>query len=148
MKRILVLLFLILGGYLFSQNSIVLIEFKYKNITVETKELPNGKIEKTIKDYGQNELNLQLRDLIIFKLIEEKYSAIKTAEDRYDFSVILHSLPMSGVSNICDYSISVEIYDKNKILIERKLIRGQTKFRDFAEDLSSEIVKFITNTIK
>jgi len=138
---------IILIGMVNAQN-IIFIDFKYDNLTVETVQKTDGKLEKKIIDYGQSDFNLQLRDLIVFYLIDKKYNATTKQDKNANIIVKIHPvILLTGV--VYDYSIEVEIYDNNNNLLNRKLFRAWAKYgNDITTIASEDIGNYIINFIK
>ena len=145
-KLIIITLIAILAASLFAQTS-VLVEFKYKNVVIETKELSDGKIEKTTRDFGLSDVNVQLRDLIVFKLIDKKINATSDIGKSTDYIVKLQS-NINQAFQFYYYSLEIEMYKIDGSLVSRRLFRGAPGMNDFTEDLSSDIVTYIIETIK
>jgi hypothetical protein len=142
-----IIILLMASGLLFGQESIS-IEFKYQNITIETKELSNGKIEKTVTDHGQLDLNLQLRDLIMFNLREKHYIVISDDKQHPDITVMIQPVFLPNMG-LYDYSIEVEVYNKKGEMINRKLFRAWSKHgNDITNDASSEISGYLVDVLK
>jgi len=149
MKRIplIVVLFLASLSVLFSQTK-VSVDFKYANVTFETTQLPDGKIEKKTIDRGQTDFDLQLRDLIEFMLLEKKYSITAEGAKDADYSVKLHSV-LLPLANPLYYSIEVEIYSAGDKLVNRKLIIGAPPGMQWlVQKAAEEVVKYLTEVIK
>ncbi len=135
MKRIMCLVLLSsVCAFSFAQGKVVAIELKYRSTSVETKELPDGKIEKTVKDFGFSDLNLQLRDLIVLKLNAKKIVATTDAQKEHDFLVRIHPVG-SGL-----YSVLVEVFDKEDKPRDWRLFRGATQY--FTDDVSTDVVTY------
>jgi hypothetical protein len=142
-----VLIMALLGAFAFAQAKGVLLEFKYKNITVETKVMDGGKIEKTIRDFGQTNYNVQLMDLIVFKLNDKKVNAFTDVNNDFQYHVKIDPVVLDADrGNI--YSIEVEIFDAKDKMVKRELFRGGKLWQDFPEDMSNELVTFIMANIK
>ncbi|MBN1410439.1 MAG: hypothetical protein JW969_06315 [Spirochaetales bacterium] len=147
MKKAFLLVLIFVSIAVLAHGKDVLVQFKYKNTTVETKETADGGIEKTVRDFGQPSLNQQLLDLIVFKLIEKKHNATVDQFASYEYKVLIDPIFLH-VTGGNDYSIEIEIYGKGALILKRQLIRGNKPFRDCTEDLSNEIADYIVRTIK
>ncbi|MBN2444891.1 MAG: hypothetical protein JXJ04_26285 [Spirochaetales bacterium] len=95
------------------------LSFVYDNITIETKILDEGKEEKTIKDFGQSSLDLQLIDGIYY-LLDNAGINITKYNDTSEGKIKLHPVAFIYSGGVY-YIIDIYIY-KNDELIYRKQI--------------------------
>ena len=142
------ILICIVCAFAFAQNTTILVDFKYKNMSTETKETADGKIEKTVKDFGQSDVNLQLRDLIVYKLQDKKYDA--TSEVKKDYGYVVKIQDADTIwTYLIYYTMLIEIYNNKNELMSKKLFQGfQKHVNDFPDDVSTEIVTFIAEVLK
>jgi hypothetical protein len=146
MKRLLLVAGLLCLGVngLFAQTK-VFVDFKYGNITTETTQLADGKIEKKTIDRGQTDFDLQMRDLIEFMLLEKNYSITRNARDAA-YIVKLHSVVFSF--SYPSYSIEVEIYGEAEKPLSRKLINGSGQPEWVVKATAEEVTKYLVGVIK
>jgi hypothetical protein len=91
------------------------LQFKYENVTLETKELSDGTVEKTETNYGYSKSELQLIDSIYYSL-------------KYQYNInIEKNVPADGIIQICAlidqvdineyyYSIEINFLNNNELL--------------------------------
>jgi hypothetical protein len=142
MKKLFFLCLVFVCGVLYAQEKIQFI-FKYQNITIETKTNAAGKIiEKTTKDIGQSDVNLQIKELTELKLEEAGYII-----GEGDISIIINPVILYMGAQF-SYSITVEIIDANKNRISKNLVRGFNTGEKLTDDAAIKLSRFIVSELK
>jgi hypothetical protein len=149
-KNVFILFFLSIIFTVYSAN-VFFLDFKHKNLSIETTDTSDGKTAKTIKDFGQSEMNLQIKELTENYLIDKQQVVVPDRDKSTNIIVELSINSMvyfNGDVIKCSYSIFVEIYNEKDQLMSKKLFKGQCSHSDFTDKLSSEIATYILGTAK
>ena len=147
-KSALIALFAFVFCGIMNAQNVIAIAFKYDRVTTETTQTADGKIEKKTIDYGQSDFDLQLRDIIAYKLGQKKYTVVGKAKNGATIVVKLHSV-LIGAGSYPYYSVNVEVYDDKDGLINRKLVRGfALQGQDTVDDAAEHITNFIIDSIR
>jgi hypothetical protein len=140
MKKIFITILVLLASLLSAQTKVI-VELMYSEVVSEVKTLPSGQVERTVKNYGNSTVDLQIRDVLMRRLGRSDFRVVSPGE-AFDWKIIINPVLFRTAEEI-QFSVDLLVKDASGKRLFSRLERGTTRNRNYSADISNQIIEYL-----